>query len=149
MPRRAPTAINSRWPIFRRSCSQDSRADSGNLTRPPSQEIGSKNRSAGSWRFVARVAGQSSLAFVLVHRVPWGHLHLNHLPQRHRGTEKTKSERIHRCTQMNTDKSRGGKARTIRVVALCRSNSSFLLSSVFICVHLWFQSLFSSLCLCG
>src|ERR1700704_6555126 len=27
-------------------------------------------------------------------------------------------------------------------VALSRSNSSFLLSSVFICVHLWFRSLF-------
>src|SRR6266404_3323119 len=44
----------------------------------------------------------------------------------------------HRCTLMNTDKSRGRKTRTIRVVALCRSNSSFLLFFFpsFIRVHL-------------
>src|SRR6266550_333914 len=111
MRKRAPTAINWRSPIFRRSCSQDSRADSGSLTWPPSQEIGSKNRFAGSWRFVARVAGQSSLAFGLAHRVPWGHLHLNHLPQRHREEKRLWN---HRCTQINTDKGRGRKTRTIR-----------------------------------
>src|ERR1019366_6318567 len=77
---------------FRRPCSRDWRAYSGSPPPPLSLATGSKSRSAGSSRSAVRAADQSSVAFVLVRRVPWGHLHLIHWPQRHRVTEKSEKE---------------------------------------------------------